>query len=65
MRRATSDQDRRLVLASLTAKGGALNRRAVLLARKWDYHLLGSLGEKERELLNRAIDMAIKAALAY
>jgi DNA-binding MarR family transcriptional regulator len=64
MWRDTSDQDRRLVLVSLTAQGHALNRKAILLARNWDNHLWAALGEKERELLNRAIDKVIKAAQA-
>lgn len=61
MRREASEIDGRLVLISLTARGHALNREVMLLAYNWDTHLCASLGDKERTLLNRAIEKAIKA----
>ncbi|HKR40850.1 MAG TPA: MarR family transcriptional regulator [Paraburkholderia sp.] len=62
MRRDANDNDSRLVLVSLTAQGHALNRKATLLARKWDNQHWATLGKMERELLSRAIDKVIKAA---
>lgn len=60
--RATSAEDGRVVLVSLTPEGRALHRKLLPLARKWNEELQACLSESERAALNRALDKVIANA---
>ncbi|WP_322030015.1 MarR family winged helix-turn-helix transcriptional regulator [Paraburkholderia sp. J76] len=64
MQRATSEEDGRLVLVSLTTDGRALYRKVMPIARKWNVDLFASLDDKERDALARALDKVIEAMQA-
>ena len=61
MQRDASEEDGRLVLVSLTTDGRALYRKVMPIARKWNVDLFACLDDKERELLNRALEKVIAA----
>ncbi|RKP52619.1 MarR family winged helix-turn-helix transcriptional regulator [Trinickia fusca] len=62
--RATSSDDGRVVLISLTEAGRELFRKVMPIARKWNADLFGCLDEAELDALGRALDKVIANALA-
>lgn len=62
--RATSSDDGRVVLISLTGTGRELFRKVMPIARKWNADLFGCLDEAELDALGRALDKVIAHALA-
>lgn len=62
--RASSADDGRVVVISLTPEGRALYRKVMPIARKWNDDLFGCLSHAEQEALGRALDRVIAHTLA-